>query len=113
MKQVILVNESLELPRGKLAAQVAHAAVAGFIGAPAINQRRWLDAGMPKVVLRAESESELRQLQSQARRDGVPVALIEDAGRTVVEPGTVTCVAIGPGEDETIDRITGLLKLVR
>jgi peptidyl-tRNA hydrolase, PTH2 family len=34
MKQVIIVNEALKLPRGKLAAQVAHAALAGFLNAP-------------------------------------------------------------------------------
>lgn len=33
MKQVIVVNESLKLPKGKLAAQVAHASVAVFVDA--------------------------------------------------------------------------------
>jgi peptidyl-tRNA hydrolase len=47
MKQVIAVNESLRLPRGKLAAQVAHAAVAAFLKAGTEARRSWLDQGMP------------------------------------------------------------------
>ncbi len=31
MKQIIIVNEGLKLPKGKLAAQVAHASVASFL----------------------------------------------------------------------------------
>ena len=65
MKQVILVNEELQLPRGKLAAQVAHAAVAAFLDATPEAQRRWLEDGMPKVVLRCESETELLALEAQ------------------------------------------------
>jgi peptidyl-tRNA hydrolase len=113
MKQVVVVNEALKLPRGKLAAQVAHAAVQGFVNASPTAQRKWLNAGMPKVVLRSESESELHELESRANSRGLPVALIEDAGHTVVEPGTVTCLAIGPAEDDAIDSLTGVLKLVR
>ena len=113
MKQVIIVNESLKLPKGKLAAQVTHAAVQGFINASTGAKSRWLKAGMPKVVLRAESENELFELESRASSDGLPVALIRDAGHTVVKPGTVTCLAIGPAEDEAIDNITDTMKLVR
>ena len=39
--------------------------------------------------------------------------LIRDAGRTVVEAGTPTCVGIGPADILKIDAITGTLKLVR
>ena len=42
---------------------------------------------------------------------GLKTALIQDAGHTVLEPGTVTCLGIGPDEDKKIDRITGSLKI--
>lgn len=112
MKQVVIVNESLKLPRGKLAAQVAHAAVQGFIDAPPNIQERWLDTGMSKVVLQTSSETELLVLAERARLAGLPIALIRDAGRTIVAPGTVTCLCIGPAEDATIDSLTGDMKLV-
>jgi peptidyl-tRNA hydrolase len=102
----------LKLPRGKLAAQVAHASVAALLEAPADARRAWLEDGMPKVVLRGESEQELRALEAAAERAGLPNALITDAGHTVVAAGTVTCLGLGPAPIEAIDALTGELKLV-
>jgi peptidyl-tRNA hydrolase len=102
----------LKLPRGKLAAQVAHASVAALLAAPADARRAWLQEGMPKVVLRCESAQELRALEAAAGRAGLPNALIEDAGHTVVAAGTVTCLGIGPASTEAIDALTGELRLV-
>jgi PTH2 family peptidyl-tRNA hydrolase len=113
MKQVIVVNEALKLPRGKLAAQVAHAALDAFLNASPKAQQRWLELGMPKVVLQVESEAEIHSLERQANDAGLPVAVIADAGHTVVEAGTITCVGIGPAEIAVIDKLTGALKLVR
>jgi peptidyl-tRNA hydrolase, PTH2 family len=113
VKQVIVVNESLKLPRGKLAAQVAHAAVAAFLEASPEAQRLWLADGMPKVVLQGASADELRRLEETAKQRGIATSLITDAGRTVVPVGTVTCVGLGPALENELDEITGELKLVR
>jgi peptidyl-tRNA hydrolase, PTH2 family len=113
LKQVIVVDESLNLPRGKLAAQVAHAAVEAFLAASPKIQTTWLEQGMPKVVLRASCAGEIVALAEHARRAGLPVAVIRDAGRTVVSPGTMTCLGIGPAEEQQIDPLTGDLELVK
>ena len=113
MKQIIVVNESLKLPRGKLAAQVAHAAVAAFLEASAQAQRAWLAKGMPKVVLKSESAEELKQLEEAAKKRGIPACLITDAGKTVVPAGTITCLGLGPALEDELDELTGELKLVR
>lgn len=113
MKQVIIVDASLNLPKGKLAAQVAHAAVAAFLAADDSAQQAWLDAGMPKVVLRAEGPGALNALYELAEPQGLPAALIHDAGRTVLPAGTVTCLGLGPAAAEQIDALTGELKLLR
>ena len=108
-----MVDELLMLPRGKLAAQVAHAALAAFLDARAESQRAWLEAGMPKVVLRCEGATALRELEARAAEAGLPAALIRDAGRTVVAAGTATCLGIGPAEAGAVDALTGELRLVR
>ena len=103
----------MKLPRGKLAAQVAHASVAAMLEAPAHSRRAWVADGMPKVVLRCDSQEELLALETAAERAGLPNALIRDAGHTVVDPGTVTCLGLGPAGIEALDALTGELKLVR
>jgi peptidyl-tRNA hydrolase, PTH2 family len=102
----------LKLPRGKLAAQVAHASVAALLEATTDARRRWLEDGMPKVVLRGESEQQLLQMEAAAQSAGLPNALIRDAGHTVVAAGTITCLGLGPAAIEAIDALTGELKLL-
>jgi len=113
IKQVIVVDASLGLPPGKLAAQAAHAAVIGFLTAPAPLQRGWLQSGMAKIVLACDSPDELARIAAAADASGLPTGLVRDAGRTVLEPGTATCVGIGPAEADAIDEITGALPLLR
>lgn len=113
MKQVVIVNESLKLPRGKLAAQVAHASVAGFLAARPRDRQAWLEEGMPKVVLAVSDELEVIQQYQRALAANLPAQLIKDAGKTVITAGTITCASIGPAGDSEVDQITGHLKLVR
>jgi len=112
MKQVIVVNNELKLPKGKLAAQVAHAAVGAYLEASDRDQQAWLDEGMPKVILKAETAADLLHLEEVAAAKGIAVCLIEDAGRTVVPEGTITCLGLGPDTDEALDELTGELKLL-
>lgn len=112
MKQVLIVNNALKLPKGKLAAQVAHASVAAYLEAGPAAQQAWLADGMPKVVLRGDDEQALLRLQAEAASLGLPACLIEDAGRTVIPEGTITCLGLGPAEDADLDALTGDLKLL-
>ena len=75
MKQVIVVNQSLKLPKGKLAAQVAHAAVGAFVEADDDARVNWLEEGMPKVVLGAPDER-LQRLLELALQAGIPALLV-------------------------------------
>jgi len=112
MKQVIVVNDSLKLPKGKLAAQAAHAAIASFLCADSRTQRSWIQTGMPKIVLKVFDENDLIELLKKAETNHIPAELIRDAGKTVVESGTITCLGLGPAEAEKLDKITGGLKLL-
>lgn len=113
LKQVIVVNDALQLPTGKLAAQVAHAALAAYLNASPDARRQWLADGMTKIVLKCEDENTLVKLHAEAAKLALPVALVRDAGHTVLPTGTMTCVGIGPGDAAAIDSITGTLRLVR
>jgi PTH2 family peptidyl-tRNA hydrolase len=42
----------------------------------------------------------------------VPSFLVQDAGRTVLLPGTITCLGLGPAPVELLDTLTGELKLL-
>jgi len=107
-----VVNESLGLPCGKLAAQVAHASIGAFLQAPDSARAAWLASGMTKVVLACASTDALLQLQRLAVADSLPQCLVEDAGRTVVAAGTLTCLGIGPAADAAVSALTGTLKLL-
>jgi peptidyl-tRNA hydrolase, PTH2 family len=110
LKQVIVVRADLKMGKGKIAAQAAHAAVSAADKSP--NKRDWVAAGQRKTVVKVAGEKELLAILQKAREAGIPSALIEDAGHTQVEPGTKTCVGLGPSSEEELDRITGDLKLL-
>jgi PTH2 family peptidyl-tRNA hydrolase len=115
MKQAIVVRTDLKMGKGKVAAQVAHASLSA---AEEAHERKpkwyegWKKEGQAKIVLRAESEGELRELLQKAKAAGLPASLIEDRGLTQLEPGTVTCLAVGPCPEPDVDAITGKLRLL-
>jgi PTH2 family peptidyl-tRNA hydrolase len=111
MKQAIAARADLGMGEGKLAAQVAHASLQAYEEAAPADQREWKGGGQKKVVLQANSESELFELAESARVEGVAHAIIRDAGHTELEPGTVTALAVGPAPDEDVDAVTGDLSL--
>lgn len=109
-KQVILVRQELKLPKGKLAAQVSHASVNALLKSHKDDIKKWKEQGMKKIVLKVKDLDELIKYKMKAEDAGLVVALIEDAGLTVIEPGTVTCLGIGPDDEKKIDKVTGHLK---
>ena len=111
-KQVILVREDLKLPKGKLAAQSSHASVDAVLKSDKKIVELWKREGAKKVVLKVKDQKELLKYKKIAESFGLKTALIKDAGRTVLEPGTITCLGIGPDLEEKIDKVSGKLKMV-
>jgi len=111
VKQVIAARTDIGMGTGKLAAQVAHASLNAYEYADDRAVRQWKDEGQTKVVVKVGSERELYELSEEAKRAGLPTGLISDAGRTQLEPGTPTALAIGPAPDADVDQITGDLSL--
>ncbi|MEX3008569.1 aminoacyl-tRNA hydrolase [Hoeflea sp. TYP-13] len=111
MKQVIVVNRALNLPPGKLAAQVAHASVSAFLLATPEARQDWLECGMPKIVLAAAGPEALQGLLARAQTRTLPASLVRDAGKTLLPEGTVTCLGIGPTDAGEIDPLTERMEL--
>lgn len=112
LKQAIVIRTDLQLGKGKMAVQVAHASVETFVRVSEKIQKTWLEEGQKKIVLKVGSEEDLLFIFEQAKRAGLPTSLIRDAGLTQIPPGTKTAVGIGPAEEKEIDRITCTLSLL-
>ncbi len=114
IKQVIIVRADLDMGKGKLGAQIAHASVSSYIVAEKVDKeiaKAWLDHGQKKIVLKVANEEDLRKLFAAFKFKKVPCALIEDAGLTQLPPGTTTTLGIGPWRSAEIDIFTDKLKL--
>ena len=112
MKQIILVRKDLKLSKGKLAAQCSHASVEAVLNSEKSKVDSWRTQGMKKVILEVATEKDLFTFKENAKKMKLKCALITDAGKTEIEPGTITCLAIGPDDEKVIDKLTGHLKML-
>ncbi len=114
IKMVIAVRKDIDFGKGKMAAQVAHAAVSCALKSEKNdkkNFKEWIRTGQRKIVVKIADLDALYRLKDMAEGAGVVTALITDAGLTQIAPGTVTCVGLGPSPEDVIDPITGNFKL--
>jgi len=112
MKQAILVRQDLKMDKGKLAVQVAHASVEAVLKSNKTKVDEWASTGMKKTVLKVSNLNELKSYLAKAKAQKLKIALIKDAGKTVFNKPTITCLAIGPDREERIDSVTSKLKLL-
>jgi len=112
VKQVIVMRKDLNMRKGKIAAQAAHASMKVFFdrmtkvfrddfviygkdinvkGAPVKGQfkieltpemEHWKEGPFTKVCVYVNSEEELLDIVEKAKGSGLPVALITDSGKT-------------------------------
>lgn len=113
VKQVVVIPLDVEMSRGKLAAQTAHASVgAALLAADGFEKEfnDWLGSGMTKIVLQVATTEQLKELIKVVKATTrLPFYAVRDAGKTELPPGTITALAIGPSYAEEIDAITGSL----
>ena len=112
-KMALVVRTDLGLGKGKIAAQAAHTAVSAMlVSTDTAVTDAWLAEGQSKVVLRVPNAEVLQQVWSDAVAAGITAKVVEDAGRTQIPAGTLTCCAIGPAPASEVDAITGGLSLL-
>lgn len=114
MKQIIVMRADLNMRKGKMVAQGAHASV-GTVVAYRDDPRvvEWLSGAFTKICVRADSLEQLMMVYTDAISAGMLATLITDNGKTEFgDEKTITCVAIGPDTPERLDAVTGGLKLL-
>ena len=125
IKQVIVVRKDLNMRKGKMCAQVAHASMKflsdndeadrndELIVKLSNDEAEWLNGSFKKIVVGVDSEDALNDLIFKAKLDDVQVCEIVDAGLTEFNGvPTLTCAAFGPCKSELLDKLTGNLKLL-
>lgn len=122
LRQVLVVRRDLEMSAGKVAAQCAHAAQQFLLHTGGVNYHlgqgphahgiiKWEMSGETIIVLGCRDLDELNTIAQVARNSGLLIFVQRDLGRTEVDPGTDTCLAIGPADRSLIDPITRHLRL--
>ncbi len=123
-KQVLILRKDLNMRKGKMIAQGAHASLGAIFGLGTrqgnalvipLDERNepWIYGRFTKIAVSVNSEAELLELHEKAKAAGLITSLIQDAGLTeFAGVPTYTAVAIGPDEATKIDPITGHLPLL-
>jgi PTH2 family peptidyl-tRNA hydrolase len=123
-KQVIVLRKDLNMRKGKMVAQGAHASMRAILNGARrdgdaliipldARNEPWLCGRFKKICVSVNSESELLTLHQRALDTGLITALIRDPGLTEFDGvPTYTALAIGPDEDVKIDELTKDLPLL-
>jgi PTH2 family peptidyl-tRNA hydrolase len=111
-KQAIVVRKDIDMGKGKTCAQVSHASLEAYIKSDKETRENWRMEGARKVVVKCDTLEQLEDLFQSAKREGLTCVKIIDAGRTQLEPGTTTCIGIGPDDEKKVDKVIGKLKLL-
>jgi len=131
IKQVICIRNDLNMRKGKMVSQGAHASCAwltnrlnpvdlgqtitGVIHTVhlTLTEMDWLKGLQTKICVQVNSEAELIAVYNEAKGLGLECHMIIDAGLTEFNGvPTKTCLAIGPDLATKIDPITSHLVLL-
>lgn len=117
-KMVFVVNSELSMGPGKMAAQVGHATLhlfrhvqEGKDEKACAEMKQWEETGGKKVVVRGNNAQHLLALKKRSYELRIPNVMVHDAGRTQVEPGSLTVLALF-GRSSLLDKVTGKLRLL-
>ena len=110
VRLALVVRKDAQLTSGDLTSHCAEAAINAYklagVEAPEL-MRVWDSTGMAKVVLRAKDSNEIETLRQKAKDLNVLTSCSFHRGGT--DP---TVVGFGPMHRETLDLVTGDLKLL-
>jgi PTH2 family peptidyl-tRNA hydrolase len=122
-KQVIILRKDLNMRKGKLVAQGAHASMGAILSlckqdgnklVLEMDERTkpWLTGRFKKICVYVNSETELLEIYNTALTNGLVCSIIKDSGLTEFHGvPTLTAVAVGPDREDNIDVVTKHLPL--
>ena len=125
VKQVIVMRKDLNMSKGKMVTQGAHASIAFLTNKMKDNlsnpealwwvnlsqaEKEWVYGTFFKVCVGVDSKKELLDIGYNAVMLGLSVKYIEET--TGFDEPTFTCLAIGPDYSSKIDPVTKHLKLL-
>jgi PTH2 family peptidyl-tRNA hydrolase len=122
-KQVIILRKDLNMRKGKLVAQGAHASMGAILSLCKQDGNKlilemdertepWLTGRFKKICVYVNSEQELLQIYNTALTNGLVCSIIKDSGLTEFHGvPTLTAVAVGPDREDKIDVVTKHLPL--
>ena len=119
-----MVRKDLNMRKGKMIAQGAHASMAFLTTALrkctvvwdelnlTMEEQEWVLGPFTKIVCYVNSEAELEEVAKKAEAAGLTVHRIVDNGLTEFKEPTYTCVGIGPHDESKFVGITDSLPLL-
>ena len=125
VKQVLVLRKDLNMSKGKMVTQGAHASIAFLTNKMKDNlsnpealwwvnlsqaEKEWVYGTFFKVCVGVDSKKELLDIGYNAVMLGLSVKYIEET--TGFDEPTFTCLAIGPDYSSKIDPVTKHLKLL-
>ncbi len=114
LKQIIVIRKDLNMRKGKMIAQGAHASVNVVVDNLDNSEvKQWMNGMHTKIAVSVDSEEELISIYDQAKDSGLICSMVVDSGLTEFNGvPTKTCIAIGPTTSDKLQSITGHLKLL-
>jgi PTH2 family peptidyl-tRNA hydrolase len=120
IKQVLVLRKDLNMRKGKMIAQGAHASLLAFERAIYTTDdfrkwaNEWRETGTTKIVVSVSSLEEFNALWEAAEKldTAIPKYKVLDAGHTEFKEPTYTAIGLGPAPAELIDTLTGTLPLL-
>jgi PTH2 family peptidyl-tRNA hydrolase len=122
-KQVIVMRKDLNMRKGKLVAQGAHASMGAILSLCKRDGNKlvlemdervepWLTGRFKKICVYVNTEQELLDIHQKAKEAGLVTSVIVDSGLTEFNGvPTKTAVAVGPDREDRIDAICKHLPL--
>lgn len=96
LRIIVVFRRDLSMPSGKSEVQFGHAVDGCLELTENSLLARYRSENRMKLSMEAADEAELRRIATRASERGVPYFLVTDAGHTVFDGPTVTCIGLGP-----------------